>query len=172
MYESETYEAVLRRTLARVPDTVSKRPGDIVYDMLSPTSWELSELYFALSFVFDMVFLRTAKGDGLDNWGWQTGLPRNPATVSTYAFIYDGTRPQPGTRFFADAQYLTLTETEDGTLVLESEGTGKSTATILPGTQAVPMVTVRGLSKAQVGQIISPVFKVCNSGYACKVTCH
>lgn len=156
MYEERTFEWCMERALARVPDTVSKRPGDIVYDMLSPVCWEMADLYHALSVMQEIVFLATAKGEYLDAWGWQTGLDRTPATPSQYAFAYEGTEPPEGTRFFAELQYFVLIRDADtGDLVLESEQTGRNTTAILPGTPAVPTQTVRGLKRAAFGVLLS-----------------
>lgn len=157
MYEERTFEWCMKRALARVPDTVSKRPGDIVYDMLSPVCWEMAELYFALSIMQELVFLGTAKGEYLDAWGMQTGgLVRLPATHSRYAFAYEGAEPPEGTRFFAEMQYFVLLRDEEtGELILESEATGRETTAILPGTPAIPAVTVRGLKRAAFGVLLS-----------------
>ena len=32
MYENQTYEAILRRMLERVPEQIDKREGSIIYD--------------------------------------------------------------------------------------------------------------------------------------------
>lgn len=156
MYEERTFEWCLKRALARVPDNVSKRPGDIVYDMLSPVCWEMSELYHALSVMQELVFLATSREDYLDAWGWQTGLDRTPATPSRYAFAYEGTEPPLGTRFFAERQYFVLIRDEEtGSLLLESEATGRNTTAILVGTPAVPCQTIQGLTRAAFGALLS-----------------
>lgn len=41
MYESITADALLARMLARVPDSIDKREGSIIYDALMPAAIEL-----------------------------------------------------------------------------------------------------------------------------------
>ena len=41
MYESTTYDVILDRMLARVPDTLDKREGSVIWDTHSPTAIEL-----------------------------------------------------------------------------------------------------------------------------------
>ena len=36
MYESQTTETILRRMLDKVPDSLDKREGSIIYDALAP----------------------------------------------------------------------------------------------------------------------------------------
>lgn len=58
MYEDTTYEAILQRMLARVPDRFDKREGSVIWDTHSPTAIELQILYIELDSV-----LREAYGD-------------------------------------------------------------------------------------------------------------
>ena len=41
MYENVTYEDILQRMLDRVPDSMDKREGSIIYDALAPAAVEL-----------------------------------------------------------------------------------------------------------------------------------
>lgn len=40
MYENVTYEDILQRMLDRVPDSMDKREGSIIYDALAPAAVE------------------------------------------------------------------------------------------------------------------------------------
>ena len=51
MYEDTTYEAILQRMLARVPDRFDKREGSVIWDTHSPTAIELQILYIELDSV-------------------------------------------------------------------------------------------------------------------------
>ena len=41
MYEDITYEVILKRMLDRIPSTMDKREGSIIYDALAPAAIEL-----------------------------------------------------------------------------------------------------------------------------------
>ena len=43
-YEEMTYERIVSRCLARVPGTVDKREGSIIYDAIAPAAAELAIL--------------------------------------------------------------------------------------------------------------------------------
>lgn len=58
MYESETYEVILERMLARVSDSIDKRPSSPIYDTHSPTAIELQILYIELD-----TLIRNSYGD-------------------------------------------------------------------------------------------------------------
>ena len=58
MYEHVTYESLLERMLARVPDKLDKREGSVIWDTHSPAAIELQILYIELDAV-----LREAYGD-------------------------------------------------------------------------------------------------------------
>ena len=45
MYENVTYEDILQRMLDRVPDSMDKREGSIIYDALAPAAVELQLMY-------------------------------------------------------------------------------------------------------------------------------
>lgn len=45
MYEDITYEIILKRMLDKVPDTIDKREGSVIYDALAPAALELQIMY-------------------------------------------------------------------------------------------------------------------------------
>lgn len=49
MFEDMTFERILTRCLSRVPQTVDKREGAIIYDAIAPAAAELAILYSTLS---------------------------------------------------------------------------------------------------------------------------
>lgn len=55
-----TFEFILDRMLDRVPDTVDKREGSIIYDALAPAAAELAKTYMELDVVMDEAFVDTA----------------------------------------------------------------------------------------------------------------
>lgn len=45
-----TFESILSAMLQRVPDTVDKREGSVIYDALSPAAAELAKAYVYVGF--------------------------------------------------------------------------------------------------------------------------
>lgn len=80
MAESYEYEPILREMLSRVPDTVDKREGSIIYDTLAPVALILAEQNFMLSYLFNLLFPDTAEGEWLDRCVSDFGLEREHAT--------------------------------------------------------------------------------------------
>lgn len=60
MYESETYDTVLKRLLDRIPNTIDKREGSVVYMVLAPAAYEIARLYSSLDMVLNETFADTA----------------------------------------------------------------------------------------------------------------
>ena len=65
MYEEATYEAILSRMLARIPEDFDKREGSIIYDALAPAAVELAMIYMELDAVLNQLFADTASREYL-----------------------------------------------------------------------------------------------------------
>lgn len=79
MNEIPSYEQILQRCLDRVPNTIDKRQGSIIYDTLAPCCVELAQMYIELQSVYDLVFIDTSVGEALDALVKQNGVTRNSA---------------------------------------------------------------------------------------------
>ena len=55
MYENITYEDILQRMLDRIPDSMDKREGSIIFDALAPAAVELQLMYIE----FDVILKET-----------------------------------------------------------------------------------------------------------------
>lgn len=80
MYENMTYEVILQRMLDRVPDTMNKREGSIIYDALAPAAVELTLAYLQFDMVLNETFGDTASRDYLIRRAKERGLTPEPAT--------------------------------------------------------------------------------------------
>jgi uncharacterized phage protein gp47/JayE len=56
VYEDVTYEVILQRMLDRVPDTIDKREGSVIYDALAPAAVELQLMYIELDTILKLAF--------------------------------------------------------------------------------------------------------------------
>ena len=123
MFESRTYEALLKETLALAPPGIDLRQGSIFFDSVSATVNKIARLYADLDRVFTLVAIFTASGEYLDLKGDEFGMTRLSATPAKYDFVYTGTRPAAGWRFFHNDSgfYFVLREDDTGKLYLEAE---------------------------------------------------
>lgn len=99
-----TFEYLVTKALSKVPDTVDKREGSIIYDAIAPACYELSEYYMELKKLLDAVFISTATGEYLDNKVLEQGLTRLPATKAIRKGVFTGANNLPiniaiGSRF-------------------------------------------------------------------------
>ena len=76
------FETILTRLLNRIPDTLDKRQGSIIYDALAPAAAELAQCYIALDIYQDQTYLENAVGENLDNRVADYGITRNQATFA------------------------------------------------------------------------------------------
>jgi uncharacterized phage protein gp47/JayE len=82
MYESETAEVILARMLERLSDTLDKREGSVLSDILSPAAIELEQAYAEMDNVFNLGFVDTTYGEYLDRRCAEQGLTRKPAVAA------------------------------------------------------------------------------------------
>ncbi len=82
-------------------------------------------------------------------------MSRHAATSANFLFLYTGTRPAVGWRFFHNdsGYYFTLCEDETGGLYLDAETPGTECNYIQSGDIAVPCNTVQGMTSASFGPI-------------------
>lgn len=155
MFESYTYDHLMKETLAMAPDGIDTRQGSIFFDAVSAAVNKIAKIYTDLDHIFDLFFLTTTEGEYLDLRAAEFGLTRRAATGAKYYFTFDGVEPEQGQRFFHNdsGYYFTLTKNEDGALILEAETTGVSCNDIQDGDIAVPIDTVYGLNSANFGAI-------------------
>lgn len=80
MFEDLTFENIMERCLARLPDSIDKREGSIIYDAIAPAAAELAIMYIELAYLMDRAFPDTAAGDDLTRKCQERGVSRYAAT--------------------------------------------------------------------------------------------
>lgn len=155
MFEDRTYDNLLSEMLALAPAGIDTRQGSIYFDAVAACALKLANFYVDAGSILDLVAITTATGTYLDEKGKEYGVSRNPATSAKYRFIYEGSTPEVGTRFFADNLYFYL-ENDNGALYLVSETGGEDANNIIEGTRATPVNTVVGLTLAEFGPLVEP----------------
>ena len=155
MFADRTFENILAEMMAEAPAGVDTRQGSIYYDAVAACALKLANFYVDARCVFDLVFVGTATGSYLDQKGQEYKVIRNSATPARYLYIFEGTRPTVGARFFADGLYFALTDA-GGSLCLVAEEAGEGSNGIIEGTAATPVNSIGGLTVSTFGAMIEP----------------
>jgi len=160
--EGNSFDEILERCLATIPDNLDKREGSIIYDALAPACAELAQLYIALDVYADQTYLLNATGDNLDNKVVDYGLSRNPATYAQRICTIVDINNQPmqvdiGTRFSIPNEYggynyaITQEYEADGQYILQCETAGMVGNEYF-GT-LLPLESINNLGQATLGDI-------------------
>lgn len=156
MYEDITYEDILDRMLDRVPDTVDKREGSIIYDALAPAAVELQLMYIELDYVLNEVYADTASREYLVKRAAERGMTPKEAT---YAIVKGTFEPDTcdisiGASFSVDAVNYTVTEKiKAGEYYLQCDTSG--TAGNIATGKLIPNDYISGLTSASITELIT-----------------
>jgi uncharacterized phage protein gp47/JayE len=90
----QTYEAILKRMLDRLPSDLDTSEGSFIYDALAPAAAELAQAAIWAQEVLRRGFVQTTFGRYLDLRAAEYGLARKPAVKATGEVVFTGT---PGT---------------------------------------------------------------------------
>lgn len=161
MFESMTYEALLKRALARVPSTMDKREGSMVFNGVAPSMAELAQLYIGMDFVFQATYLLTAPREYLIKRAADRNLAPYPASSAVYRAEFNREVPE-GTRFSCEDMNFIVTgrmnpenDTETGLshrVMCETVGT---VGNHYSGT-LIPVEYVDGLTRAELVELLIP----------------
>lgn len=132
--EQYSYQNILKRLLAKIPDGMDKRVGSIIYDALAPCSGELANMYIEIQITKDQTYIKTAKGKNLDKIGENYSIPRLKASKSQRIAEFIDTNDNYinlsiGSRFSVPDSNATITysiikQIETGKAIIECEQTG------------------------------------------------
>lgn len=127
MYENITYEAILKRMLSRIPDTMDKREGSVIFDALAPAALEIKLMYTELDQLMDDCFADTASRGYLIRRAAERGLyPKEAAfSVLRAVCVPDSLDIAAGTRFtLNDLSYVVSEKLGDGGYKVTCETAG------------------------------------------------
>jgi len=99
-----SYSYLMTQALARVPNTVDKREGSIIYDALAPACYVLAQFYLDLYNLIQETYVLTATGEWLDNRVMEFGITRSQATAAVKRADFEDSAGNPvsvpiGSRF-------------------------------------------------------------------------
>jgi uncharacterized phage protein gp47/JayE len=130
-YTDKTSDKIMQGKLARVPNTLDKREGSIIYDAMAPNSIEEAKIYAELDNVIERGFVDTATGEDLELRTKEAGVERKPAAPTTRHLQCTGSsgRIFIGDRFLIEDTYFKATGQIDipGIVEIESETVGSQT---------------------------------------------
>lgn len=157
MYEKMTFETIMERMLARVPSTMDKREGSVIWDAIAPAAIELQNLYIALDTVLNETFADTASLYHLKKRCAERGITQNLATKAVLQgeFVPQTLEIPIGSRFSCDNLNYTVTEklgNGDYKMTCETAGTeGNIHFGLL-----IPIDYIEGLEMAQLTELLIP----------------
>ena len=155
MYENMTYDVIMQRMLNRIPDTMDKREGSIIYDALAPAAAELAQLYIELDVVLNQTFADTATDIYLERRCSERGINR---TQPTYAVVQGEFIPAnidiTGERFSCGNYNYIAVEGVNGVYQLQCEISGSAPNAV--SGQLIPINYINGLETANITSILIP----------------
>lgn len=156
MYEAVTYDVVLNRMLGRVPETMDKRAGSVIWDTHSPTAAEFAILYIELDTLLNEVFGDTASREFLIRRCKERGLTPNTATKAILKGVFvPKALDVMGKRFNVDKLNFIVTEKiADGEYMLECETPGEEGHRHLG--RMTPIEYIAGLESAVLTEVLIP----------------
>lgn len=157
MYENLTFETIMERMLAKVPSTMDKREGSVIWDAIAPAAVELQNLYIALDTVLNETFADTASLFYLKKRAAERGIAQNPATnaILQGEFTPMNLEVSIGSRFSCERLNYIITEKISGgvyKLMCETAGTEGN---IHFGT-LIPIDYIAGLETAELTDLLIP----------------
>lgn len=90
MFENEIQEEILSRMLQKIDNSLDKREGSIVYDMLAPAAAEFEQAYMELDNVLNFGFADTTYGEYLERRVREVGLVRKSAVQAYGQLTFAG----------------------------------------------------------------------------------
>ena len=156
MFESMTFENILKSMLSNVPSSFDKREGSIIYDALAPAAAELAQLYIDLDFTLKETFADTSDREYLIMRAAERGFEPYSAAFAIAKGVFNIEVPI-GSRFSIDVFNYTVTEVisdEEHSYKLACETAG-SEPNGYTG-QLIPVDYIKGLTQAEITEILIP----------------
>lgn len=158
LYESQTFEAILERMLARIPDSMDKREGSVIYDALAPNAAELAQAYVELDTQISLVFPNPDNEEYLDKSVAWSGTERKEAIKAQWRGKFYNNQNELmdvpiGSRYsIEELNYVVISKLGVGQFSVQCETAGvignKYTGTLLP------IDFIDGLAKAELVDLL------------------
>jgi uncharacterized phage protein gp47/JayE len=160
LHEAQTYEAILNRMLDRIPDTIDKREGSIIYDACAPAAAEMAQMYMDMELQLRLGFGTTSSGEYLDLRAADFGLTRRPADAAQRKGSFYSSSNEPlevpiGSRYSGGGySYMVSAKLGSGQYVLVCDMAGRG-GNVYFG-ELLPLEFIPGLARAELGELLVP----------------
>ena len=154
MFETMTFDSILQQMLNRVPNTLDKREGSIIYNALAPAAVELQNMYIQLDWMLNQVFADTAEREFLIKHCAERGITPEPATKAILQGEFNIDIPI-GARFSLDElNYVALEKISAGVFQMQCETSGVIGNQFLG--KLIPIEYINGLTSAELTAVLIP----------------
>lgn len=154
MYENVTFETILQQMLDRVPNTVDKREGSIIYNALAPAAVELQNVYIELDTILNESFADTQSRTYLIKRAAERGISPKAATKSVLKGVFNIDVPI-GSRFsLEELNYIVTEAIATGEFRVECETAGSIGNSYIG--QLIPINYIAGLTNAELTELLIP----------------
>ena len=154
MYEAMTFELILKRMLDRIPNTLDKREGSIIYDALAPAANELQNAYINMDIMISEAYADTASREYLMRRAAERGLKPYAATKAIVKGEFN-LDVEVGARFSLDElNYIVIERISPGVYKLECELAGVKPNSYMG--KLIPIEYISGLTDARITEILIP----------------
>lgn len=157
MFENMTYEVILQRMLDRIPETMDKREGAIIYDALASAAVEMQNLFLELDMVMNECFADTASLEYLIRRAEERGLKQKPATSAVLKAVSTPTTVEIGigSRFSLNTlNYAVIEKVADGEYKVQCETPGVEANSYFGS--MIPIDYVDGLETIEATELLIP----------------
>ncbi|MBR5582985.1 MAG: baseplate J/gp47 family protein [Lachnospiraceae bacterium] len=157
MFEDVTYEVILQRMLDRIPDSMDKREGSVIYDALAPAAVELQNMYIELEYIMNESFADTASLPNLIRKVSERGLAQKQATHAVLKVVSTPVNVDIpiGSRFsIGSMNYKIIEKITGGEYKAECESVGSAGNSYLGN--LIPIDYVEGLESIQTTEVLIP----------------
>jgi len=158
MFETITYESILKKMLDRVPDKLDKREGSIIYDALAPAAIALRNMYVEMDTILSEAYASTAEGEYLERRTSEMGIERQVSEKAVRKGYFYGegnvlTDIPIGSRFSIESlNYAAIEKLDTGVYKMECETAGTVGNESMGN--LVPIEYISGLARAELGELI------------------
>ncbi|MDF7636918.1 baseplate J/gp47 family protein [Leuconostocaceae bacterium ESL0958] len=161
--ENMDFDYFMQEHLQRVPDSIDKREGSVIYDALAPVSYNLAEMVHQFHNILLNTYTQTAIGEFLDYRAAERGIQRKLATNSIVTASFTDTDGNDfdidiGTRFASigvnPVYYRASEKVSKGKFRLTAEQSG-SVANRYVG-QVLPVSNINGFGYGKIVEVEIP----------------
>ncbi len=157
MYENITYEDILQRMLDRVPNSMDKREGSIIFDALAPAAVELQLMYIEFDIILTETFGDTASREYLIRRAAERGVIPYAATNAVLKAVATPStiNVAVGSRFsLNELNYIVTEKIADGEYKVMCETTGVIGNSYFG--DLIPINYIQGLETIKITELLIP----------------